>query len=139
MKIYHLDENDSFTLFTFFFFLSKSSTALFSFCIPRTKSFLGFSKKSYAKRQKYPYHICFIGFDICGSSSTWPNTRMVHFPHVHFFLFSSILLHREEIGALATFPKAMINISSIAIPPKFMGRAGNTRVNIACCCFLPLF
>lgn len=56
-----------------------------------------------------------------------------------FFLFSSILLHREEIGALATFPKAMINISSIAIPPKFMGRAGNTRVNIACCCFLPLF
>ena len=67
MKINYLDENGSFTLFNFLFFLfslflSKSSTAPFSLCIPRSESFLGVFKKTLYQKTKMPisYGLCWV-------------------------------------------------------------------------------
>lgn len=73
--------------------------------------------------------------DLDGPGSPSLTTNVCHFSYQ-----STILIHREEKGALAVLPNAIINnITSIAVLPKFLIRTGNTRVNIAYYFFLLVF
>ena len=66
----HSSISSSFSL-TLLFFLSKSSTALFSLYIVRSRSFFGVLEKNLTPIDKNAHMIwALFGFDIYGSSST---------------------------------------------------------------------
>ena len=88
MEIYFLDENGSFTLFNFFFFLafsslfflSKSSIALFFLCILRSGSFFGVLEKNPTPIDKNAHMIwALLGLTYMGhplhERETQPNNR----------------------------------------------------------------
>ena len=82
------------SLLLFSFFLSKSLIALFSLCILRSESFLGFSKKHYIKREKMA-----ISYELCWVWHIWvilhmrgkPNlTNLPRLDHMEEFANSTI-------------------------------------------------